>query len=164
MEIGEGWKGIIGTAVGILSLILSSLGISKLLELRQQRQYALADKNADIHLSNQKASIDLDQFAFQKFAERLDKQELEFKELRKELGEVRDKLSSQMERNARLEVENKHLNEEKTRQGEEIRKLRENERILQGQVNSLTNLVTRLQTELEELKKIKEVERKTAER
>lgn len=142
MEIGEGLKWIVGTLVGLLSLLGSVLGVSKLLEMRAQRRYALADKNNDIHQTNRAKEIEFDQFAFQKFAERLDKVESELKE-------VRDKLSSQMEKNARLEVENQHLKETNERQQQEIAELRQRETILQGQVNSLTNIVTKLQTELD---------------
>jgi regulator of replication initiation timing len=146
MEISEGLKWIVGTIVAILSLLGSVLGISKLLELRAQRRYTLQDKNNEIHQSNQAKQIEFDQFAFQKFAERLDKVEAE-------LVMVREKLSSQMEKNARLEVENQHLKETNERQQQEIAELRNDRTILQGQVNSLTNLMISLQKEIEGLKK-----------
>lgn len=155
MEIGEGLKWIVGTIVAILSLLGTGLGISKLLEIRQQRRYALADKNDEIHLSNQVAQIEFDKLAFVKVVERVDKLEAEVKELR-------EKLSSQMERNARLEVENIHLKETNERQQQEIVELRNRETILQGQVNSLTNIVTKLQSELDELKRKKSDETATA--
>jgi len=145
MESIEIFKWIGGGVIAFLSLLGSVLGIAKLLEIRQQRRYLLEDKTNDIHLSNQAKQIEFDQVVFQKFADRLEKVEAEVKELR-------EKLSSQMERNARLEVENEHLKATNERQQSEIAELRKTETILQGQVASLTNLVTKLQTELEALK------------
>jgi len=108
MEVGEGLKWIAGTLLALLSMLGSALGVSKLLEIRANRRYALADKNIEIHHSNRLKQIEFDQFAFQKFAERLEKVESELKE-------AREKLSSQMANNARLEAENKYLKETSAR-------------------------------------------------
>lgn len=141
MEIGEGLKWIIGTIVSILGL----LGFGKLLELRHTRGNQLADRADEIHQTNQTKAIELDQFAFQKFAERLEKVE-------DELGDVRKELNSQMTQNARLEVENRHLKETNERQQREIAELLKRERILQDQVNTLTTTVTNLKIELSLMK------------
>ena len=144
MEIGEGLKWIGGTLVGILGLI----GFGKLAEMTLARIYKKKDDLAQIHESNQVAQIELDKLAFVKVIERVDKLEIEVKELR-------EKLSSQMKKNARLEVENEHLKQTNERQQKEIENLRNREAVLQSQVNSLTNIVTKLQTELEMLKQAK---------
>lgn len=148
VEIGEGWKWIAGTIIGLLSALGGILGVAKLLELRTQRRYALEDKNREIHLSNQVKQIEFDQYAFQKFSERLEKVE-------NELSKVKDELSSQMAKNAQLETENKYLKETNERQEKELAELRRRETILNQQVSSLTSLVSKLQTEIDVLKQAK---------
>jgi regulator of replication initiation timing len=150
------WIGAIkffGTAIGSVVVWLAGLKIWEMIAPKMlERRYARQDQQKQLHDTNEVANIDLDKFAFKTFYD-------EFRELKKEVGDIREKLSSQMEKNARLDVENKHLKETNERQQAEIGELRNDRTILQGQVNSLTNLVTRLQTELEDLKKAKAAEK-----
>jgi len=146
MEVGEGLKWIAGTIITLLSMLGSALGVSKLLEIRANRHYLLADKNNEIHQSKQVKQIEFDQYAFQKFAERLEKVEAELKE-------AHEKLSSQTEKNARLEVENQHLGEISERQEKELAELHRRETTLNQQVSRLTSLVSKFQTGIDVLKK-----------
>lgn len=146
--MGDYWDviKIFGTAFGAIivwilgSKVFESIA-GKIIDRRFQRQ----DQRDAIHESNQTAQIEFDKLAFQRIVERLDKVE-------NQLNEVRDKLSSQMERNARLEVENQHLKETNERQEIEIKDLRHREGILNQQITSLTNMVVKLQTELDQIK------------
>lgn len=145
MEIGDGLKWIVGTVIGILATLGSVLGVSKLVELRQTRRYSLADKNNEVHQTNQAADIDLDKTAFQAISERLQRLEDKFETLQ-------DKHNSLMVQNATTEAENKHLTETVQRQEKEIDELQRDRRLLQDRVNSLTNLVGQLKTEIDTLK------------
>jgi regulator of replication initiation timing len=141
-NIPEYLKWIAGFAV----TVLTTLGAAKLIENRQSRRYQIEDKNRDIHESNQGRQIDLDQAAFNAFAKRLETVE-------RDLKEVNEKLGTAMERNARLEVENEHLKKTNDRQESELVDMRQRETILNQQVNSLTAIVVKLQTQIDNLQK-----------
>ena len=144
-EIGEGVKWIVSTIGAGFVFIVGSLGVGKLLETRTTRKYIVQDRNTDTQQTNQVRQIELDQFAFQKFAERLDSVEVELKEIQKQLN-------SQMVQNARLETENGFLKQTNERQEKEIESLRSKENELVSQVSELTAMVCKLSAEIDELK------------
>jgi regulator of replication initiation timing len=126
--------------------VFGFLGLGKLVELITRFFIARAEKRAEIHQANQAKQIDFDQVAFQKIIERLDFAETQ-------LREVGEKLSSQMIDNAKLEAENVHLKEAKSRQEKEIERLREKENELDHNITGRTGIVSRLRQNFEELKK-----------
>ena len=140
MEFREGFNWIVGT----LGTIAGLIGFAKLVEIRVLRKYAIQDKNSAIHETNQGKQIEFDQYAFQKFAERLEKLELEQKEMQKELN-------SQMVKNATLETENKYLKETNIRQESEISHLREDKN---KQAAQIVSLESSLKTATEKIEKL----------
>ena len=152
-EISEGLKWIVGTITAFVGLLIAGLGLKKVTEITATYVAKKKEDERSQHQSNQGKAIDFDQFAFNKFAERLDGVEKDNKELREELKDVREKLSSQKADNARLDEQNKYLKETNERQQEEIVELRGREVILNQQINSLTNIVIGLQKEIEALKR-----------
>lgn len=144
-EIGESVKWIVSTIGAVFVFIVGSLGVGKLFELRTTRKYIVQDRNTDTQQTNQVRQIELDQFAFQKFAERLDSVEVELKEIQRQLN-------SQMVQNARLETENGFLKQTNERQEKEIASLRSKENELVSQVSELTAMVCKLSAEIDELK------------
>ena len=145
-EVSEGFKWVVTTIIGFLGLVITGLGLKKIAEIITLYFTRKKEDQRALHQSNTGRAIDFDQFAFQKYAERLEKVETKLEKVEKEL-------TSQMVTNEGLKKENEHLKETNERQQGEIVELRSRETILTQQVNSLTNIIVGLQKEIDSLKR-----------
>lgn len=119
--LATGVKWVIGAVGTLITVIGGILGVNKLAEMRQKRKYDLKDKHDSMADANQGKQIDADAAAFVIVSDRL-------KLVESRLDTLQDDLRKQMETNATLAAENKHLQKENDELKLEVKKLRDHRR------------------------------------
>lgn len=150
MEVPEWLKWIGGGLAGIVSLLLGSNLVMKIVD----RRHAKADRRELLHESNQTAHIGAQTHAFDQIIERL-------KTVEGRVDQLQDQLSQEMAKAARLEEQNRTLASELERQRTNNHALRNaiQEKELEvvrmkGEIAQMQEQIIRLTAEIERLSKL----------
>jgi chromosome segregation ATPase len=146
-QIPEGIKWVVGTLISLALALCGILGIGKLRELKQLRQYSREDKRSDTETANKSAQINADASIAQAAMDRLnaveDRLNAKIDGLETKLETVREELSTQREMNAKKDVEVSHLKEENQRLRDRCREQDKEIAALRAELDTLKLLVAK---------------------
>ncbi len=126
--------------------LLAAVGAGSMLLAVMNRRWKKSDDEAAVHLTNHTAEIDADKNAFNAISQRLTIVE-------KRMDDVNSQLMEQKVENAKLEAKLQHAEQQRDRQDEEIKNLRNRNHTLASDLQQRDAKILELTVKIGELEK-----------